>query len=89
VDGLSNYTPDGHFVVGPIEAIPGLYVAAGCCGSGVMASGGIGDAVARLILQKDIPYDLAPFRPERFGRVEPASTEFQARCAAARAAKVD
>ena len=37
--GLSAYTPDGHFILGAINTVTGLYVAAGCCGSGVMASG--------------------------------------------------
>ena len=87
VAGLSTYTPDGHFILGAIDRIPGLYVAAGCCGSGVMASGGIGDALARLILNENSPYDLSPFRPDRFGSIDPASARFQARCAAARAGK--
>jgi 4-methylaminobutanoate oxidase (formaldehyde-forming) len=87
VDGLSTYTPDGHFILGPIDRVSGLYVAAGCCGSGVMASGGIGEALARLILNENSPYDLSPFKPDRFGCVDPASARFQARCAAARAGK--
>lgn len=86
-DGLSTYTPDGHFVVGPIEAVSGLYVAAGCCGSGVMASGGIGEALAHLLSDGTSAYDLSPFRPERFGHVDPADPRFRERCAAARAGK--
>ncbi len=87
VAGLSAYTPDGHFLLGEIGAAPGLFVAAGCCGSGVMASAGIGDALAGLIAAGRSDHDLSPFDPARFGEVDPASPEFQARCAAARASK--
>lgn len=87
VAGLSAYTPDGHFLLGEIQDQSGLFVAAGCCGSGVMASGGIGEAMAGLVLEGESPHDLAPFRPNRFGSVNPASTGFQKLCAQARARK--
>ena len=88
VAGLSSYTPDGHFVLGTVERPMGLYVAAGCCGSGVMASGGIGEALAGLILHGESPHDLSPFRPERFGRVDPFSEAFRRSCAEARTGKL-
>ncbi len=87
VAGLSAYTPDGHFILGEIDDRPGLYVAAGCCGAGVMASGGIGEALAGLILDGTSPHDMAPFRANRFGVVDPASAEFQQFCVTARAGK--
>jgi 4-methylaminobutanoate oxidase (formaldehyde-forming) len=87
MDGLSTYTPDGQFILGAIDGIPGLYVAGGCFGSGVMASGGVGDALADLILNGKSRYDLTPFKPKRFGHVDPTDSEFQARCASARAGK--
>ncbi|MCZ4281557.1 FAD-binding oxidoreductase [Kiloniella laminariae] len=85
--GLSAYTPDGHFLLGAAKAVEGLFVAAGCCGSGVMASGGIGDALAELITEGKSGYDLMPFDLQRFGAVEPASEAFQLLCANARARK--
>lgn len=87
VTGLSAYTPDGHFILGELDERPGIFVAAGCCGSGVMSSGGIGEALAGLILEGESPHDLMPFRPDRFGTVDPASAEFQIRCAMARGRK--
>lgn len=87
IAGLSAYTPDCHFILDHVAKRPGLYLAAGCCGSGVMASGGIGEALADLILENSSSYDLAPFRYDRFGDVDPSSTEFQNRCAEARAGK--
>ncbi len=85
--GLSAYTPDGHFILGQTNSVPGLFIAAGCCGSGVMASGGIGEALAEMIMDGASSYDLAPFSPERFGDIDPASEAFQTLCASARARK--
>ena len=89
VTGLSAYTPDGHFILGELNERPGLYVAAGCCGSGVMSSGGIGEALAGLIIEGESPYDMVPFKPDRFGIVDPTSAEFQMLCAKARAKKAE
>ena len=89
VTGLSAYTPDGHFILGEIDERPELYVAAGCCGSGVMSSGGIGEALAGLIIEGESPHDLMPFRPDRFGIVDPTSAKFQILCANARARKAE
>ncbi len=85
--GLSAYTPDGHFLLGEVESVDGVFVAAGCCGSGVMASGGIGDALAELIIKSKSSYDLSAFALNRFGQVDPSSEEFQLLCAKARARK--
>src|SRR5690606_8768912 len=43
IAGLSNYTPDGKFVLGPIPGYERFLLAGGCCGSGVAASGGFGE----------------------------------------------
>lgn len=85
IAGLSMYTPDGKFVIGPVPGVPGLVVAGGCCGSGVAASGGFGQAVADLVAGREPSIDIRPFRPDRFGAVDPSSTEFREVCAAARA----
>ncbi|WP_417427783.1 NAD(P)/FAD-dependent oxidoreductase [Kiloniella sp.] len=85
--GLSAYTPDGHFLLGEAQAVNGVFVAAGCCGSGVMASGGIGDALAELITGSRASYDLSSFDLTRFGQIDPSSEDFQLLCAKARARK--
>ena len=87
VTGLSAYTPDGHFILGELDKRPGLYASAGCCGWGVMSSGWIGEALARLIIQGESSYDLAPFKSDRFGIVDPTSAGFPMLCAKARARK--
>lgn len=85
--GLSSYTPDGEIVLGPVPGVSGFYAAAGACGSGITLSAGMGDAIADLILGRQPDFDVAPFRPDRFGRIDPFCEPFRARCAAARASK--
>jgi 4-methylaminobutanoate oxidase (formaldehyde-forming) len=87
VAGLSMYTPDGKFVVGAVPGLQGFFVAGGCCGSGVAASGGFGQVIADLV-QGHVPEtDISIYRPERFGVVDAASQAFRDRCAAARSGK--
>lgn len=87
VSGLSTYTPDGSILLGAVPGTSGLFAAAGCCGSGVTLSAGVGSAVAALVRGEDPGFDLTPFAPGRFGRVDPFSDRFRDRCAAARGAK--
>jgi len=86
VAGLSTYTPDGRFLLGAAGA-SGHFVASGCCGNGVSASGGIGEALADLVLGLPPKHELAPFDPARFDVADPFAPEFLAACAAARSAK--
>ena len=85
--GLSSYTPDGEIILGSVPGVSGFYAAAGACGSGITLSAGIGDAVSDLMLGQKPAFDIDPFRPDRFGQVDPFCKPFQARCAAARASK--
>lgn len=87
IAGLSNYTPDGKFVLGPIPGLERFLLAGGCCGSGVAASGGFGQIVADLISGAEPSIDITRYRPDRFGSVDPTSEAFRERCAAARAGK--
>ena len=87
VAGLSAYTPDGKVILGPVPGLSGFLAAAGCCGSGIALSAGIGSAIADLALSRASEIDITNFRPDRFGPIDPFSTEFRERCAAARANK--
>lgn len=87
VAGFSSYTPDGRFILGGAPDVAGLLVASGCCGAGIAASGGIGAAIAELGLGHSPSFDLAPFRPDRFGAIDPSDPAFRSRCAAARSHK--
>lgn len=85
--GLSAYTPDGEIILGPVPGVSGFYAATGACGSGITLSAGMGDVIADLILGRQPAFDIEPFRPDRFGRVDPFCEPFRERCAAARASK--
>ena len=87
ISGLSSYTPDGEIILGPIEEIDGLYVAAGDCGSGVSLSGGIGAVMSDLIVDGKSDIYSSSFRPSRFGKVDPFDGEFLKNCAMARSSK--
>jgi 4-methylaminobutanoate oxidase (formaldehyde-forming) len=87
VSGLSGYTPDGIILLGAVPGASGFFTAAGCCGSGIALSAGIGSAVSSLVRGNEPVFDLAQFDPGRFGPVDPFSCEFRDRCAAARASK--
>lgn len=88
ITGLSTYTPDGRFVLGRAGPLAGYFVAGGCCGTGVSCSGGIGEALAALVLGQAPEVDLTDFDAERFGPIDPHSPAFRERCAAARAGKL-
>lgn len=87
IAGLSNYTPDGKFVIGAVPGVERFLLAGGCCGAGVAASGGFGQVVADLITGSPLTIDIRQYRPDRFGIVDPASEAFRDRCAAARSGK--
>jgi sarcosine oxidase subunit beta len=44
-------TPDHHSVLGPVEGVPGFWIAAGFSGHGVMHSPATGKIMADLILK--------------------------------------
>lgn len=87
VAGVSAYTPDGLFLAGAVPGTAGLYVAGGCCGAGVAASGGLGDMLAAMALGEEPDVDPAPFAPGRFGTVDPREPAFRALCVATRSGK--
>ncbi len=88
ITGLSTYTPDGRFLLGKAGDHDAFFVAGGCCGTGVSASGGIGASMASVVLGEEPAIDLTDFRPERFGGLDPYHPDFRQRCAAARAGKL-
>ncbi len=65
--GVPTYTPDGHFVVGELPGIAGLFVATGCCAHGIAGAGGIGRAVTEAVMGEASTLDPAPMAPGRFG----------------------
>ncbi len=66
--GLPTMTPDGHFLVGPLDAIEGLWMIGGCNVGGLSTSPALGQHLARWIAGGERDDDLAPMDPRRFGR---------------------
>jgi sarcosine oxidase subunit beta len=62
--GLYDMTPDAHPIVGRIA--DGVFAACGFSGHGFMQSPAVGRALAEEILGRPSPFDLEPFRLERF-----------------------
>jgi sarcosine oxidase, subunit beta len=62
--GLYDMTPDAHPIVGRIGE--GVYAACGFSGHGFMQSPAVGRALAAEILTGAAPFDLEPYRLERF-----------------------
>lgn len=87
VMGLSTYTPDGLFVLGPLPGVEGFLAATGCCGGGIAGSGGIGRTVAQMAAGQSSSWNITPFRPERFGDINPFDPAFRQICGLARSGK--
>jgi sarcosine oxidase subunit beta len=65
--GFYEITPDHNPVLGFVEEVPGLAVAAGFSGHGFMQGPAIGVCMAELILDGTArTVDITPFRPSRF-----------------------
>lgn len=88
IAGLSTYTPDGLPVLGAVPSVGDFLAATGCSGAGIAIVGGVGAGIAALAAGRPCPFDLTPFRPERFGRVDPFGSHFRRQCEQARSGKV-
>jgi sarcosine oxidase, subunit beta len=62
--GLYDMTPDAHPIIGWVA--DGIYAACGFSGHGFMQSPAVGEAVAAELLGAKAPFDLTPYRLERF-----------------------
>ena len=62
--GLYDMTPDAHPIIGWVAE--GVYAACGFSGHGFMQSPAVGEAAAAELLGEEAPFDLSPYRLERF-----------------------
>jgi sarcosine oxidase, subunit beta len=62
--GLYDMTPDAHPIIGWVAE--GVYAACGFSGHGFMQSPAVGEAAAAELLGEEPPFDLGPYRLERF-----------------------
>lgn len=64
--GLRPYTPDSMPILGPVDSLPGLYIAAGHEGDGIALAPVSGKVMAEIICGIDSEMDLTPFSLNRF-----------------------
>ncbi|MCY4141344.1 MAG: FAD-dependent oxidoreductase [Rhodobacteraceae bacterium] len=67
INGPESFTPDGHFILGEAPELRNFYVGAGFNAFGIAAAGGAGMALARLVCEREPPFDLGPVDIRRFG----------------------
>ncbi|WP_340536900.1 NAD(P)/FAD-dependent oxidoreductase [Nocardioides sp. GXZ039] len=63
--GWPGFTPDGRFLIGPVSALPGLAMAAGCNAHGVQGSLHLGRHLVES-LSGDVSPEVAAMSPDRF-----------------------
>lgn len=89
ITGISTYTPDGYYTVGPFPNFKGFYAATGCAGCGVAGSGGIGRLVAEMVMEIPLFAEAAVFSIDRFTDFDPLSEQFRQLCSDSRSKKKD
>lgn len=71
--GLIDVTPDAVPVIGPVNSIPGFYIASGFSGHGFGIGPGAGQLAAELILGEKASVDPTPYQFDRFKRTRAAA----------------
>jgi len=66
--GLIDVTPDAVPVIGPVESVPGMYIASGLSGHGFGLGPGTGQLMAEIVMGARTSVDPTPFRLDRFKR---------------------
>ncbi len=65
--GVTSFAPDGSYLLGPVPAVEGLYVASACAALGIAGSAAVGRWLAGWVLDGEPGEDLAEFGLGRFG----------------------
>jgi glycine/D-amino acid oxidase-like deaminating enzyme len=71
--GLRPWSPDHLPLIGPVEAVPGFYLAAGHEGAGIGLAPITGRLVADWVTGVDFPSFASEIRPDRFGLINSTS----------------
>ncbi len=65
--GVTAFAPDGGYLLGPVPAVEGLYVASACAALGIAGSAAVGRWLAAWVIDGDPGEDLTEFGLGRFG----------------------
>jgi len=64
--GLYDLSPDASPIVGPVDEMPGFYLASGFMGHGFMMAPIIGELLAEAIATDELPPELSGYGLSRF-----------------------
>jgi glycine/D-amino acid oxidase-like deaminating enzyme len=64
--GWPTFTPDGRFIIGESQRVPGFIMAGGCNAHGISGSAGIGRLVCESIFDKRPSEYVKSLSPDRF-----------------------
>jgi glycine/D-amino acid oxidase-like deaminating enzyme len=78
--GLPTFTPDGHPLLGEVPSIRGLYVACGCCATGISLSPAIGRLLAELLTGGEPFIDISLLTLNRFANFGQDSLQLRHAC---------
>ncbi|WP_192246633.1 GcvT family protein [Mesorhizobium silamurunense] len=70
MNGPESFTPDNRFIIGEAPTLPDVFVAAGMNSQGILASAGIGRAMAAWIVEGQATTDLSEIDIARFAGYE-------------------
>ena len=62
---LYDNSPDGHFIIGSLPALPGVTLLGGFSGHGFKHAAAVGEIAAALALNERPPLDVSRFAPGR------------------------
>jgi len=68
--GLYEMTPDAHHILGPVDKIPGLFLACGGSGHGFMFGPVVGELMAEWMMDQPLSYDVRRLSYDRFEKGE-------------------
>jgi sarcosine dehydrogenase len=80
--GLPTFTPDGSPLIGEVPGLAGLFVACGCCATGISLSPAIGRIVAELLTEGKAFVETAPLTLTRFAETMSDSAQLRQACEA-------
>ena len=65
--GMTTFSPDGSYMIGPVPEIERLYLATGCAALGIAGSAAVGRWLSKWVIDGDPGEDVSIFSHQRFG----------------------
>ena len=65
--GMTTFSPDGGYMIGPVPGIDRLYLATGCAALGIAGSAAVGRWLSKWVIDGDPGEEVSDFSHQRFG----------------------